>query len=99
MTGFAFVNPALQSLISRRSSPKLQGGILGLGQSASSLARIMGPVFGARLFAESPDWPYWMSLVLLALGLVMVAVAARGGKDYEVGAEPPVERPVEAAGL
>ena len=50
--GFAFVNPSLQSLLSRRSDPRVQGSILGLGQSMTSLARILGPVFGISLMAR-----------------------------------------------
>jgi len=82
VVGFAFVNPSLQSLISRRSDPQRQGGVLGLGQSASSLARILGPICGMRLFKESPTWPYWTAATMLGVGLVMIVVAARGGKDY-----------------
>ncbi|HUY32283.1 MAG TPA: MFS transporter [Pirellulales bacterium] len=82
VVGFAFVNPSLQSLISRRSDPQQQGGVLGLGQSASSLARILGPVCGMRLFKESSTWPYWTAAALLSVGLVMIVVAARGGADY-----------------
>ena len=60
VVGFAFVNPSLQSLLSRRSDPREQGSILGLGQSMTSLARIMGPVFGVSLFARrQSDFPYW----------------------------------------
>ena len=59
VVGFAFVNPSLQSLLSRRSDPREQGSILGLGQSMTSLARILGPVFGVSLFARQSDFPYW----------------------------------------
>jgi MFS family permease len=83
VTGFALVNPSLQSLISRRSNPEQQGGILGLAQSAASLARIIGPVISLRLFAASPVWPYGFATGLLSLGLVMIVVAARSGRDYE----------------
>jgi fucose permease len=82
VTGFAFVNPSLQSLISRRTSPALQGGVLGLAQSCTSLARIVGPVVGLRLFADSPMWTYTTATVVLAIGIVMIAVAAQSGRDY-----------------
>ncbi|MBI2825134.1 MAG: MFS transporter [Planctomycetia bacterium] len=83
VVGFAFVNPSLQSLISRRSDPRQQGSILGLGQSMTSLARIMGPVFGVSLFTYGQDLPYWAAAGLMVLGLAMIVAAARGGKDYE----------------
>jgi DHA1 family tetracycline resistance protein-like MFS transporter len=82
VTGFAMVNPSLQSLISRRSDPTLQGGILGLAQSSSSLARILGPLFGNLLFAYSVDFPYWASSLLMIAALFLMIRAARGGQDY-----------------
>jgi len=82
VTGFAFVNPSLQSLISRRSDPAQQGGILGLGQSATSLARILGPVFGLRLFAQSPAAPYWAAAGLMVVGLAMIVASVRSGRDF-----------------
>jgi MFS family permease len=83
VTGFALVNPSLQSLISRRSNPAYQGGVLGIAQSSSSLARILGPLFGNALFAFSVAWPYWAAAGLMVLALSVIAVAARRGHDYE----------------
>jgi predicted MFS family arabinose efflux permease len=87
VTGFAFVNPSLQSLISRRSDPAAQGGILGLGQSATSLARILGPVCGLRLFTQSPAAPFWAAAALMAVGLSMIVVSVRAGGDFPATAE------------
>jgi DHA1 family tetracycline resistance protein-like MFS transporter len=83
VVGFAFVNPSLQSLLSRRSRADEQGGILGLGQSVSSLARIMGPVAGIRLFAYRPDSPYYFAAVLMALAVVAILWTARHGRDAD----------------
>ena len=80
--GFAFVNPSLQSLISRRSDPNQQGGILGLAQSATSLARILGPVFGLRLFKQSPAYPYYGAAALMVLALLLIIVSVRSGHDF-----------------
>ncbi len=80
--GFALVNPSLQSLISRRSDPAQQGGVLGLSQSATSLARILGPVFGLRLFKESPELPYFGAAGLMVLALVLIVVSVRSGSDF-----------------
>jgi MFS family permease len=82
VTGFAFVNPSLQALISRRSDPAQQGGILGLGQSATSLARILGPVCGLRLFTQSPAAPYWAAAGMMVVGLSMIVVSVRAGGDF-----------------
>lgn len=50
VVGFAFLTPSAQALISRRTSADRQGEILGVNQSASALARILGPVFGVTLY-------------------------------------------------
>jgi DHA1 family tetracycline resistance protein-like MFS transporter len=80
--GFALVNPSLQSLISRRSDPAQQGGILGLSQSATSLARILGPVFGLRLFKQSPELPYFGAAALMVLALFLIVISVRSGSDF-----------------
>lgn len=50
--GAGFTNPTLSSLVSRLSTDKEQGGILGIFQSMSSLARIVGPFWGVFSFEE-----------------------------------------------
>jgi len=42
--GYAFLTPSAQALISRRTDAERQGEILGVNQSAASLARILGPL-------------------------------------------------------
>jgi MFS family permease len=83
VSGFAFVTPSLNSLISRRSDPARQGGILGLAQGISSLARIIGPIFGARLFLSADaSRPYLLGGATMALALVLVLIAGKAGQDY-----------------
>jgi MFS family permease len=67
VTGFAFLTPSVQSLISRRSDPTQQGEILGANQGLSALARILGPFIGLSTFKLEPSHitPYAMSAVLL----------------------------------
>lgn len=67
VTGFAFLTPSVQSLISRRSDPSQQGEILGANQGASALARILGPFIGLATFHLEPAHitPYAMSAALL----------------------------------
>ena len=48
--GMAFNSPALTALISQRSDPEDQGGILGVSQGLASLARIVGPAWAGFLF-------------------------------------------------
>ncbi len=81
--GFALITPSLNSLISRRSNPQHQGSVLGLSQSISSLARIIGPLVGIPLFHHGVKLPMWAGVVLLVFALVLVLFAGRRGKDYE----------------
>ncbi len=69
VTGFAFLTPSVQALISRRADPAKQGEILGANQSASALARILGPLVGLSLFKLEPSHvlPYAFGAVLLTL--------------------------------
>jgi MFS family permease len=72
--GFAFLTPSVQALISRRSDPERQGEILGVNQSASALARILGPFVGLSLYKleASHLWPYAFGAVLLLLMLPLL---------------------------
>lgn len=87
VTGFAFVTPSVQSLISRRSDPDKQGGILGVAQSAGSLARIAGPLVGNTLFEVSSTLPFWSAAVLMAPAIAMILAASRAGKDFAPASE------------
>jgi MFS family permease len=73
VTGFGFLTPSVQSLISRRSDPNQQGEILGANQGASALARILGPFIGLSTFHLEPAHitPYAMSAVLLFVVFLM----------------------------
>lgn len=86
VSGFAFMSPSLNSLLSRRSDPAKQGGILGVGQSTSALARIVGAGLGIPLLKQQV-WlplklPYLVAACLMVLALFLVIAAVRGGKDY-----------------
>ena len=70
--GFAFVNPSVSALVSKRADPARQGEVLGVNQSFASLGRILGPFLGSVLFqaGASHTLPY-----LAAVGLLLVVVA------------------------
>ena len=75
--GMAFNSPSLTSLISRRSDPEDQGGILGVSQGLASLARIIGPAWGGFLFDRwGMTSPYVSSsvLILVACGISIVGL-------------------------
>lgn len=48
--GYGVTNPSLSSIVSRNTPPDIQGGTLGVYQSAGSLGRILGPLLGGVLF-------------------------------------------------
>lgn len=92
VTGFAFITPSLNALISRRSDPTRQGGILGVAQSVSSLARIVGPMVGMPLYTTDKlaerlglmrgSTPFWFAAAMMCVGVLLIVMAARGGSDF-----------------
>lgn len=80
--GFACITPSLNSLLSRWSDPTKQGGVLGLGQSVSALARILGPAIGIPLSQKSAAYPIWLAIGIMLVGGGLVLVAARRGRDF-----------------
>jgi MFS family permease len=90
--GFAFMTPSLNSLLSRWTDPTKQGGILGIGQSMSSLARILGPLAGVplvenRALAESmglkaAELPLFLAAGTMAVALVLIINATNRGRDF-----------------
>jgi MFS family permease len=68
--GFAMLTPSLASLLSLHTPGGMQGEVLGVGQSATSLARILGPYTGNLLLARSLDAPYLMAAGVMALAAV-----------------------------
>jgi MFS family permease len=68
-SGMGLLNPSMNSLISRQAAIDEQGGILGVSQSASSLARALTPPLAGLLFdLAGHNSPY------LAGGAVMLVV-------------------------
>lgn len=82
VSGISFVFPAVQSLISRRSDPAKQGGILGVGESVSSIARIVGFALGVQLYFLNPIVPFWTAAVLMGVVLGLILAAVRQGRDW-----------------
>jgi MFS family permease len=72
--GFAFLNPSIQGLVSKRSDPNRQGEVLGVNQSFSALARIVGPVAGLTLFSLEGRHmlPYILAAALLGIVLMLL---------------------------
>ncbi|MCA9010548.1 MAG: MFS transporter [Planctomycetaceae bacterium] len=72
VVGFSAVTPSLQSMLSQAASSDEQGSVLGTGQSLSSLARILGPLFGVKLLYQSASLPYFLGAILILIGGALV---------------------------
>ncbi len=82
VSGIAFVFPAVQALISRRTDPAEQGGILGASESVSSMGRITGMMLGVWLYNVWPSVPYWTAALMMGAVGGLVLLAGRHGEDY-----------------
>ena len=75
--GYGFASPSIASLISRNTDRDLQGEVMGVNQSAMSLARICGPIAGGLAYQMlGPAAPYLGGAVV-----VMLALAATNAID------------------
>ena len=91
--GWGFMQPSVPSLISKRSDPNRQGEVLGVNQSFSALARILGPVTGVVLFELEPTHvlPYTASAILLAVVMLLLTRVRRERRPInEEAPVPPV---------
>ena len=79
VVGFAFLTPSAQALISRRTDAARQGEVLGVNQSASALARILGPVMGLGLYQATATHllPYVLGGALVLLMLPVMPLIRR----------------------
>jgi MFS family permease len=83
VVGFAFLTPSAQALISRRSPGDRQGEILGVNQSASAMARILGPILGLVLYKATATHllPYVFGAALLLCMLPLIPRIRRADED------------------
>ncbi len=63
--GQGLLQPSTSTLMSRRSPPTMQGGILGINQSLGAGARAIGPVVAGALFDVNFHLPYVVSGALV----------------------------------
>lgn len=72
--GVGLANPTLLGMISRLIPAADQGAIAGLAQSASSLARILGPLVGGRLYdAVGHETPFLFAGATVLVALLLAA--------------------------
>jgi DHA1 family tetracycline resistance protein-like MFS transporter len=82
--GTGITNPANQSMLSKQASPGGVGGVLGVGQSLSTLGRILGPLAGGWLFLNAGlQSPYYLGcgvmLLSFAIALFLPSPAVGNG--------------------
>ena len=87
VAGFSFLQPSLNGMLSRRTDPEKQGAVLGVGQSVSALARILGPFIGIVLLEQKLEYPYMLAIVLMILGSLLIGLAGVRGRDYQAAAD------------
>lgn len=63
----SLASPSLAALLSRASGADEQGGVLGLGQSLSALARAIGPAIAGALWDLGATWPYAVAAAVAAV--------------------------------
>jgi predicted MFS family arabinose efflux permease len=71
--GYALMTPSLQAMVSKRTPADRQGAVLGVNQSTSALARIVGLTVGPALLELHLLAPYIATAVLMLLVGVMLA--------------------------
>lgn len=82
VAGFSALNPALQSLLSLNTAADEQGEVLGVGQSLSSLARIIGPLVGIPMLKQvGVQAPYWLATVLMLVAAGFLATLKARPKE------------------
>ncbi len=70
--GFSVITPSLNSLISLQVGADEQGGVMGVGRSATTLARVVGPAWAGSLFSLiGLDWPYYAGAAIMVLVLLL----------------------------
>jgi len=70
--GSGINTPSLQSLVSQTSEDKDIGGTLGLSQSTSSLARIIGPIIGGYVYDMlGVSFPFIIGAVIMLVAFIL----------------------------
>ena len=70
--GFSIISPALSSLTSLQIDEEVQGGILGVTRSATTLGRVAGPAIAGVLFGWlGKDWPYFFGALIMTAVMII----------------------------
>jgi MFS family permease len=90
--GFAFVNPSISAMVSKRADPARQGEVQGVSQSFASLGRILGPFVGSVVFQWHPSraLPYVVAAATLFFVIGLLPLARRGEPSSSDNSAKPV---------
>lgn len=80
--GTGLTSPSLMSLLSQASPPNIQGSILGLGQSAGSLGRVLGPSVSGLLFQTNVELPSMIGATII-LSAFLVSFLLKNAPEAE----------------
>jgi len=70
--GYGIAVPSALGILSRRASARQQGGTLGLGQSAGSMARMLGPLAAGITFDRlGISAPYFMGAIIAGFAVIL----------------------------
>ena len=91
--GMGLMQPAINSLISRRAGGEEQGEVMGVSQSAGSLSRVLGPFAAGFFFAAfGRNSPYFFGATVVAVSLVLAVELSRGRGRAQLVEAGPLDR-------
>jgi DHA1 family tetracycline resistance protein-like MFS transporter len=77
--GFSLLSPSLNTLLSFHVAAEMRGGAMGVGRSATTLARVVGPIAAGAVFAQfGKDWPFYAGAAVMVVVLAMTLRFAPG---------------------
>ncbi len=89
--GISIINPSNQSMTSKLADPEKVGGVLGVGQSLSTLGRVLGPIAGGTAFQYlGVEFPYYVGAAVMVVVLLISFALPKIGKtqDEQTASEP-----------
>jgi DHA1 family multidrug resistance protein-like MFS transporter len=79
----ALISPALNAHISRFAGER-QGAVMGWNSAATSLGRVLGPLWAGYLYEVNIEFPYWSGAAALVLGLLISWAGLKDQRKQEV---------------
>jgi predicted MFS family arabinose efflux permease len=76
MLTLALIGPALNSYISNFAGEH-QGTVMGLNSAATSLGRVVGPLWGGYIYDINIEYPFFSGAATLMVGLLVSLVGFR----------------------